>query len=91
MIMAVRRRTAAQEERELARQQEADRLAHEQAGAVAHDLGVIAPGYVRAISKINGEPVTFVGGQLLPGWAARLWRQQQPRPDEHGVYTLEGK
>ena len=75
------------DEYELGRQ----RVRLEQDGAVKRDVGVIAPGFVRAVHPDHGEPVTFVPGELLPPWAAALLRGGQGRFDaDAGVFILDG-
>jgi hypothetical protein len=69
----------------------ADETAQEQAEAVAHNIGVQSPGYILVPAGMHpdhDEAVTFVPGEMLPGWAASALLDQRPEGDEHGVYRL---
>ncbi|MEP6528129.1 MAG: hypothetical protein ABJA86_13320 [Nocardioidaceae bacterium] len=68
-----------------------DEAAQERAGAAPHNIGVQSPGYSLVPPGMHpdrDEAVTFVRGELLPGWAADALLDQRPEPDEHGVCHL---
>jgi hypothetical protein len=82
---------AAREDRAEQKARAADEAAQERAGAVARSIGVSGPGYILVPAGMHpdhDEAVTFVPGELLPGWAADALLDQRPEPDEHGVYHL---
>jgi len=73
------------------RARDRDEAAQERAGAAAHDIGVMSPGFVQVPAGMHpdhGEAVTFAPGEMLPDWAVAALAAQRPQPDEMGVYRL---
>jgi hypothetical protein len=82
--------TTVAEERALAAEVAAHRLAQERAGAVAHDIGRQSPGFIHATHPEHGEAVVFVPGELLPGWVVEALDGGRGRYDAAtGVFVLD--